>query len=347
MIVAAVDGSSLSNPGPAGWAWYIDDDNWEAGGWPSGTNNMGELQAVLSLLRATRPVAAEPLKVLCDSQYVINSVTKWMPGWKRRGWRKADGKPVLNQDLLKALDAELRDRNVSFEWVRGHAGHAMNEAADARARAVATAYQNGTAIDRGPGFQLAGAGRPPQADDPIGASNSAAAPDGSRVGPAAHESRPDDLQPPFDLTPHQSGAQAASSAAGRNLAHSDLARADPAAAPEGIDTDVLRVVEQEKELLTDRVRSDPAQVRALLHPQFTEFGSSGRIWTRNRLLAEIQPMPMRVHYEPIGADRLADDIILLRWRAVSGHAEWLRSSVWQRSADGWRLRFAQGTPAAK
>ncbi|MGB3955416.1 MAG: ribonuclease H, partial [Brooklawnia sp.] len=173
MIVAAVDGSSLSNPGPAGWAWYIDDDNWEAGGWPSGTNNKGELQAVLSLLRATKPVADEPLKVLCDSQYVINSVTRWMPGWKRRGWRKADGKPVLNQDLLKALDEELRGRDVSFEWVRGHAGHAMNEAADERARAVAMAYQTGGTIDRGPGLQLAGGGSARGKDSAAGSDSAA------------------------------------------------------------------------------------------------------------------------------------------------------------------------------
>ncbi|MEX1242569.1 MAG: RNase H family protein, partial [Cutibacterium acnes] len=85
MIVAAADGSSLDNPGPAGWAWYIDDDTWAAGGWPRGTNNMGELKAVLDVLRATRD-ADEPLTILCDSQYAINCCTKWIPGWKRKGW---------------------------------------------------------------------------------------------------------------------------------------------------------------------------------------------------------------------------------------------------------------------
>lgn len=151
MIVAAADGSSLSNPGPAGWAWYISDDAWAAGGWEHGTNNMGELMAVLDLLRSTSHVD-EPLKVLCDSQYVINSLTKWLPGWKRKGWRKGDGKPVLNVELMKDLDAELAGRDVTFEWVKGHAGHAMNEAADVRARAAATAYQDGRAPDEGPGF---------------------------------------------------------------------------------------------------------------------------------------------------------------------------------------------------
>ncbi len=129
MIVAAADGSSLNNPGPAGWAWYIDDDTWAAGGWPRGTNNMGELKAVLDVLRATRD-ANEPLTILCDSQYAINCCTKWIPGWKRHGWRKRDGKPVLNRDLLEPIDEELDGRDVTFEWVKGHAGHAMNEAAD-------------------------------------------------------------------------------------------------------------------------------------------------------------------------------------------------------------------------
>ncbi|MBK7821664.1 MAG: ribonuclease HI [Tessaracoccus sp.] len=151
MIIAAADGSSLSNPGPAGWAWYVSDDIWAAGGWPHGTNNMGELMAVLDLLRSTAH-RDEPLTILCDSQYVINSLTKWLPGWKRKGWKKGDGKPVLNVELMKDLDKELRGRDVTFEWVKGHAGHRMNEAADERARAAATAYQQGREPDAGPGF---------------------------------------------------------------------------------------------------------------------------------------------------------------------------------------------------
>lgn len=157
-ITAAADGSSLGNPGPAGWAWFVDDSCWRAGGWPQGTNNMGELMAVLDLLRQTAHRGDEELHVLCDSQYVINSVTQWMPGWKRRGWRKADGKPVLNADLMQELDAAMQGRNVRFTWVKGHAGHPLNEAADSAARAVATAFQNGSAgadgagVPSGPGF---------------------------------------------------------------------------------------------------------------------------------------------------------------------------------------------------
>ncbi|MGY5764078.1 RNase H family protein [Brachybacterium sp. DNPG3] len=159
-ITAAADGSALGNPGPAGWAWYIDDDTWRAGGWPHGTNNMGELKAVLDLLEATAVDADEHLKVLCDSQYVINSVTKWMPGWKRKGWRKADGKPVMNVELLKAIDAALVGRSVEFEWVKGHSGHAMNEAADRRANGAATAFSKGQDPQVGPGYRAAAPAAP-------------------------------------------------------------------------------------------------------------------------------------------------------------------------------------------
>jgi len=150
-ITAAADGSALGNPGPNGWAWYIDDANWAAGGSPHGTNNQGELQAVLELLRATAD-QDDDLRILCDSKYVIDSITKWMPGWKRRGWRKADGAPVLNRDLMEALDEAMQGRSVRFEWVKGHAGHDLNEAADERANGAAKAYQAKREPNRGPGF---------------------------------------------------------------------------------------------------------------------------------------------------------------------------------------------------
>jgi ribonuclease HI len=150
-ITAAADGSALGNPGPNGWAWYIDDEHWAAGGSPHGTNNQGELQAVLELLRATAGTD-EKLLIHCDSRYVIDSVTKWMPGWKRRGWRKSDGAPVLNRDLLQGIDDAMRGRDVEFSWVKGHAGHPLNEAADERANAAATAYKNRQEPKRGPGY---------------------------------------------------------------------------------------------------------------------------------------------------------------------------------------------------
>ncbi len=153
-ITAAVDGSSLGNPGPAGWAWVISEDCWDAGGWPSGTNNLGELNAVLELLNATAQagLADEDLHILADSQYAINVISKWSPGWKKRGWVKADKKPIKNLELIQEIDRAMQGRTVTFEWVKGHAGHPLNERADEAARSCAEAYRDGRAIPRGPGF---------------------------------------------------------------------------------------------------------------------------------------------------------------------------------------------------
>lgn len=153
--VVAIDGSALGNPGPAGWAWYVDENCWAAGGWPSSSNNRGELTALLELLKATAPTNEE-LHVLADSQYVINSVTKWIAGWKANGWRKSDKSPVLNADLMQAIDEAISGRKVSFEWVRGHSGHPLNEAADDKARAAATAYQRHGSVESGPGWTRGG-----------------------------------------------------------------------------------------------------------------------------------------------------------------------------------------------
>lgn len=150
-IVAATDGSALGNPGPAGWAWYIDDQQWAAGGWAHATNNMGELTAVLELLRATA-ASADEVHVYCDSQYVINTITKWMKGWKAKGWKKKDGKAPENLRIIQDLDAAMTGRKVQFTWVKGHAGHPLNEAADVRAQAAAASYQSGRSADHGPGF---------------------------------------------------------------------------------------------------------------------------------------------------------------------------------------------------
>ena len=150
-ITAAADGSSLGNPGPAGWAWYVDEDTWDAGGWPQGTNNLGELTAILRLLQATAETGDE-LHILADSQYAINVVSKWRLGWKKRGWTKADKKPIKNLELIQEIDRAMEGRRVTFEWVKGHAGHRMNERADDLARACAEAYQAGRTPEPGPGF---------------------------------------------------------------------------------------------------------------------------------------------------------------------------------------------------
>ena len=150
-ITAAADGSSLGNPGPAGWAWYVDEDTWDAGGWPQGTNNLGELTAILRLLEATAETGEE-LHILADSQYAINVVSKWRLGWKKRGWTKADKKPIKNLELIQEIDRAMEGRRVTFEWVKGHAGHRMNERADDLARSCAEAYQAGRIPEPGPGF---------------------------------------------------------------------------------------------------------------------------------------------------------------------------------------------------
>jgi ribonuclease HI len=185
-ITAAADGSALGNPGPAGWAWYVDDDNWAAGGWKHATNNQGELMAVLDLFRSTAHLP-DDLHILCDSQYVINCVTKWMPGWKKKGWRKGDGKPVMNVDLLREIDEVIVGRSYRFEWVRGHVGHVLNEAADTRARAVAEAFQRGTAVPTGPGLTRVPA--------PAGSAPS------TRVEPAGAE-QPPSPSPSTSTAPH-------------------------------------------------------------------------------------------------------------------------------------------------
>ena len=297
VIVAAADGSSLSNPGPAGWAWCVDGDRWAAGGWKHATNNKAELMAVLDLLRQTRD-AGDDLLVLCDSQYVINALTKWMPGWKRKGWKKADGKPVLNVDLLAELDRELAGRRVTFEWVKGHAGHDLNEAADARARAAATAYQQGTAVDAGPGFSPTAPRMPaPQA--------SASAPQES--APLLFEAAPDP---------------------------------EPAAEDHP-------VVALQRRWLSDAVRADRTAADALLHPRFVEHDARGRASGKGRTLASLAPLADPVTVEVDGVDDLAPWVVLLRWRARSRSAVTLRSSVWVKHDDTWRLRFEQQTPAVR
>ena len=156
MLEVACDGSALGNPGPAGWAWVIDDKRWAAGGWEESTNNRAELQAVIEILKATAHTH-EDLLILADSKYVINSVTKWMPVWRLKGWKKANGQDVLNRDLMESLweqvdGLEKSGRKLKFQWVKGHSNHELNEAADQRARAVATAIRDKGEPDLGPGL---------------------------------------------------------------------------------------------------------------------------------------------------------------------------------------------------
>ena len=139
-ITVSTDGSALGNPnGPMGWAWADHELNMahsgghehggdcDAGGATNGTNQIGELCAVLEALRA-HP-GAEPLVIETDSQYAINCSTKWVHGWKKNGWKNSQKKPVKNAALIRAIDAELSRRagSVKFVWGKVHAGIAGNE----------------------------------------------------------------------------------------------------------------------------------------------------------------------------------------------------------------------------
>jgi ribonuclease HI len=150
-LVASCDGSSLGNPGPGGWCWYVNDHQWAAGGHQDTTNNRMELTAVLDILQVTETSRAT-LELRCDSRYVIDALTKWIHGWKKRGWTTASGGPVANRDLIEDIHNRLTGRDVTFTWVRGHDGDDGNEAADLRARGAAEAVKYGTQVDTGPGL---------------------------------------------------------------------------------------------------------------------------------------------------------------------------------------------------
>lgn len=135
------DGSCLKNPGgPGGWAIVAKDEATGAvteqnGGDPMTTNNRMELTAAIMALRLA-PTGTR-VALYTDSQYLKNGITKWVSGWKRRGWRKADGQPVLNQPLWMELDELYTAHTVYFHWVKGHAGHPLNERCDQLAKRAA------------------------------------------------------------------------------------------------------------------------------------------------------------------------------------------------------------------
>jgi len=340
-ITAAADGSALGNPGPAGWAWYVNDDCWRAGGWPHGTNNQGELMAVLDLFRATAHMPGEDLLILCDSQYVINAVTKWMPGWKRKGWRKADGKPVLNVDLLKDIDQALVGRKYTFEWVRGHAGHELNEAADVRARAAATAYQQGVAVRQGPGFGT------PEGEPPAGKTQQGKTQQGETQPAAPPAAAPAAATRP-QAAPAPSGQQELFGAPGTYDEPDLFSELEEEPAVDLAEASAEAVVESlERELLRPETRADLGRTGVLLHPDFTEIGSSGRIWTRDAMMMSLEDNPGgAVELELLGADRLGEKTILLTYRSHTREGSALRSSLWVLEGAQWRLRFHQGTPEA-
>ena len=280
-IIAAADGSALGNPGPAGWAWYIDDDHWASGGWAHGTNNMGELKAVLDLFEATASCPEAKLRVYCDSQYVINSLTKWMPGWKKKGWKKSDGKPVLNRDLLEALDQALTGRDYEFIWVKGHAGHELNEKADSLANGAARAYQEGREPAHGPGFgasaePAAAAVEPVAVEAPIvnapaaePALLDAALPEVALSEPAPSESSADAHLPVQEFT----AAEIENAQRGvESLRLSGLLR--PASAVNAPDPEAVRTRKEQLALAAERAAERDAKALALQQEATAQQASS-------------------------------------------------------------------------
>ena len=134
IINVYTDGACKGNPGPGGWGAVLELDGRERemyGGEPATTNNRMELTAVIEALSALK----RPCRVVLhtDSQYVQKGITEWIGGWKARGWKTAAKEPVKNVDLWRKLDEVVRDHEIRWVWVKGHAGHDGNERADALA----------------------------------------------------------------------------------------------------------------------------------------------------------------------------------------------------------------------
>jgi len=146
-VTIFTDGACSGNPGPGGWgAVLISGANEReiCGGEPATTNNRMELMAAIQALEALkRPCKVE---LHTDSQYVRKGITEWIGGWKARGWKTADKKPVKNDDLWKRLDAARARHDVDWRWVKGHNGHELNERADALAgKGLREALESGPA----------------------------------------------------------------------------------------------------------------------------------------------------------------------------------------------------------
>ncbi|MFD2678771.1 ribonuclease HI [Camelimonas lactis] len=141
-VTIYTDGACSGNPGPGGWGVLLMFRGVEkelSGGEALTTNNRMELMAaIMALETLNRPCAVD---LWTDSQYVRNGITSWLRGWKAKGWKTADRKPVKNEDLWRRLDAAQERHDVAWHWVKGHAGHAENERVDALARQGMAPYK--------------------------------------------------------------------------------------------------------------------------------------------------------------------------------------------------------------
>lgn len=127
------DGACSGNPGPGGWAYVLKHpasgkERVESGGEAQTTNNRMEMMAVIMGLRALK--SRSRVELWSDSQYVLKGLKEWLAGWKKRGWKTADKKPVKNQDLWQTLDGLVAGHDVSFHWIKGHSEHPENERCD-------------------------------------------------------------------------------------------------------------------------------------------------------------------------------------------------------------------------
>ncbi len=141
-ILVYTDGACRGNPGPGGWGAllrYSDHEKMLSGAQMDTTNNRMELLAAIEALAAVKETCV--IELYTDSQYVQKGITEWLPGWKKRRWKKADNKPVKNVDLWQALDMQTQRHQVSWHWVRGHSGHVENELVDALANKAIDDFQ--------------------------------------------------------------------------------------------------------------------------------------------------------------------------------------------------------------
>ena len=144
-VTIYTDGACSGNPGAGGWGAILRCEGREkelSGGEAHTTNNRMELLGVINALEALKYPCR--VKLTTDSKYVVDGVTKgWAESWRRRGWKKSDGKPALNTDLWERLLGLLATHEVEFAWIKGHAGHAENERCDALAVAQRNLHKNG------------------------------------------------------------------------------------------------------------------------------------------------------------------------------------------------------------
>ncbi len=136
-LIIYTDGACSGNPGPGGWGVLMQFGRHEKelfGGEAETTNNRMELMAAIKALEAIKPGYKGPVTIWTDSTYVMKGITEWIHGWKARGWKKSDKKPVVNADLWQKLDCANNRHKVTWRWVKGHDGNDGNERADELAR---------------------------------------------------------------------------------------------------------------------------------------------------------------------------------------------------------------------